>query len=325
MDYEKEFNSTQQGPILPATPAPRERIARAGLWCAAIGILAAVAAANPSVVGGAWHKIQNIVAPGSVPPSNSSAPVDNSDRWIERLANMPPQGQAELLAEQATRNRPQAADILSQRASQWDGKIELSPRLSGLLQTAVISNDASVRAAALDTYLAAYNIPKNAAGAAGIEKRIAAEPAARPWALWALGALGNRGVEPLDAAITLSVYAHDRDEQIRVWAMEGLGNLGTDATVGLLLDSLKNDPSPKVKERAAANLAQSGMLSHEQRMKATPALVTLAADPSFDVPTHLWIFQALMDITGEHYGNNVEAWQKWQARQFTVTFGPVSK
>jgi HEAT repeats len=325
MDYEKEFNASQQGPIRLAVRTPLERIWRASLWCAAIGIVTAIAAANPSAVGGAWRKIQNIVAPGSLPPASTNALPDNSDRWIEGIDHLQPQRQAELLAEQANRNRPQAAEMLTQRAGQWNGKITLSPRLSGLLQTAVNSNDTAVRAAALDTYLAAYNVPKTPAGAAAIEKRIAAEPSARPWALWAVGALGNRGVEPLDAAITLSTYAHDPDEKIRVWAIEGLGNLGTDATVQLLLNALKNDPSPQVKERAAANLAQSGMLSHEQRMKATPALVTLAGDPSFDVPTHLWIFQALMDITGEHYGNNVEAWQKWQARQFTVTFGPAPK
>jgi len=325
MDYEKEFNSSQQGPILPAASSRLTRIWRAGVWCAALGLVVAIAAASPSVVGGAWRKIQNIVASGSAPPSNESAPLDNSDRWKERLAHLPPQGQAELLAEQAGRNRPQAAEMLSQRCGQWGGKIALSPRLSGLLQSDVNSNDIVVRAAALDTYLAAYNIAKTPAGADTLQRRIAAQPAARPWGLWALGALGNRGIEPEQAAFTLSVYAHNRDEKIRVWAVEGLGNLGTDVTIQLLLDALTNDPSAKVKERAAANLAQSGMLSHEQRMQATPALVTLAADPDFDVPTHLWIFQALMDITGEHYGNNVEAWQKWQARQIRAPVNSGSR
>jgi hypothetical protein len=315
MDYEKEFNASQQGPIRPAARTPLERVWRAGLWCAAIGLIFAIAAANPSAVGGAWRKIQNIVAPGSAPPANPSAPVDNSDRWIERLAHLPPQAQAELLAEQAARNRPQAAAILSQRAGQWDGKIALSPRLSDLLRSDVNSNDTAVRAAALDTYLAAYNVPKSPAGAASIKKRISAEPAARPWALWALGALGNRGVEQPQAFATLSVYARDPDQQVRIWAVEGLGNLGSDETIEALLDVLRSDPSSKVKERAASNLAQSGMLSHDQRMKAVPALVGMAGDASFDVPTHLWIFQALMDITGEHYGNNLDAWRKWLARR----------
>ncbi len=315
MDYEKEFNSSQQGPIRPSAATPLERIWRAGLWCAAIGLIVATAAANPSAVGGAWRKIQNMVAPGTVPPANPSAPLDNSDRWIERLAHLTPQAQAELLAEQAARNRPQAAAILSQRTGQWNGKIALSPRLSGLLQSDVHSNDTVVRAAALDTYLAAYNIPKSPAGAASIQKRISAEPAARPWALWALGALGNRGVEQRQAFATLSVYAHDPAEPVRIWAVEGLGNLGSDETIEALLDVLRSDPSGKVKERAASNLAQSGMLSHEQRMKAVPALVNLAGDASVDVPTHLWICQALMDITGEHYGNNLDAWRKWLARR----------
>ena len=110
--------------------------------------------------------------------------------------------------------------------------------------------------------------------------------------------------------------------------MEGLGNLGSDETIEALLDVLRSDPSGKVKERAASNLAQSGMLSHEQRMKAVPALVNLAGDASVDVPTHLWICQALMDITGEHYGNNLDAWRKWLARRtapsaFLIDFLPA--
>src|ERR1700689_553860 len=125
MDYEKEFNASQQGPIRPPARTPLQRVSAVGLWCAAIGLIVAIAAANPSAVGGAWRKIQNIVAPGSAPATSTSVPLDNSDRWIERLAHLPPQAQAELLAEQAARNRPQAAQILTQRAGQWDGKITL--------------------------------------------------------------------------------------------------------------------------------------------------------------------------------------------------------
>jgi len=319
MDYEKEFNSTQPGPILPAaSSSPWHPVRSAALWAAAIGLLAAIAAANPTAMGGAWSKLQNIVPPGHAAPVAQTAPVDISDNWVEHLSQLPPQSQTEALTEQAVRNRPQAAEILSQRVAQWKGKITLSPRLSGLLQSAVNSNDLTVRASALDTYLVAYNIPTNSAGAAIIQKRIQTEPAARPWALWALGALGNRGVEPEEALATILLYVHDPNEQIRVWAVEGMGNLGTDPTVQFLLDALRSDPSPKVKERAACNLAQSGMLSHQQRMQAVPALVVLAGDASFDVPTHLWIFQALMDITGEYFGNNAEAWRKWQARRINA-------
>jgi hypothetical protein len=74
---------------------------------------------------------------------------------------------------------------------------------------------------------------------------------------------------------------------------------------------MHDDPSPMVRERAACSLAESGMLTHEQRLSAVPRLVTYTDDPSLDTQTHGWASQALTDITHQHFGTDSNAWRNW--------------
>jgi HEAT repeat protein len=166
------------------------------------------------------------------------------------------------------------------------------------------SNDLRVRAAAIEVYLAAYDLAKDSGSYYQLTRRAREEAGARPWALWMLGALGNRGVEPQGAFDTLREFARNRDEETRYWAVAGLGLLGTDETIEPLLEVFHNDPSPRVREHAACNLAQSGMLTHAQRMRAVPELLKFMDDPSLDPETQGWVYQALRDITGEWFGRN---------------------
>ena len=93
--------------------------------------------------------------------------------------------------------------------------------------------------------------------------------------------------------------------------MEGTALIGTDDTIPELLDVLGHDASPEVRERGGCSVAKSGMLTREQRMKAVPGLIEIAADPSEDQATQSWAFQALREITDEQIGNDVNAWQNW--------------
>jgi len=68
-----------------------------------------------------------------------------------------------------------------------------------------------------------------------------------------------------------------------------------------------------VRERAACSLAQSGMLTKEQRMTAVPTLLNYMDDPSLDATTHGWVFQALRDITGACLGSDHASWRSWWA------------
>jgi len=74
---------------------------------------------------------------------------------------------------------------------------------------------------------------------------------------------------------------------------------------------LRNDPSMDVRERGGCSLAKSGMLTREQRMKAVPGLIELAADTSVNDVTRSWAFQALREIANEPLGNDAPAWRNW--------------
>jgi HEAT repeat protein len=144
------------------------------------------------------------------------------------------------------------------------------------------------------------------------------EPAAREGeqgprvnALWAVGLLGNRGLDPNRAREILLSAIHDQNENIRYWAVEGLAYLGTDETVQPLLDVFHDDPSATIRERAACGLAQSGMLSEKQRRTAVPRLLAFTDDAALDSQTREWVFQALRDITGQTLSHDSPAWRNW--------------
>ena len=103
----------------------------------------------------------------------------------------------------------------------------------------------------------------------------------------------------------------DSDPEVRHWAVEGLAYLGTNETIAPLLQAFHDDPSPMVRERAACSLAQSGMLTQEQRHSVIPHLLDYADDASLDAQTHDWVYQALRDITGKNLPNDSSSWRSW--------------
>ena len=232
----------------------------------------------------------------------------------ERLANLAPQAQAELLLEETVSDYDVAGEQLSSRMDSWRGRLTMSARLMSLLDSALNSPDLRVRAAAIEMELVAYNLSKSQESADILIERIETDPAGRSWALWMLGAIGNRGIEPEQALRTLIQYSHDPDEKTRFWAVEGLSLLGSDASIQPLLDIFRNDPSLEVRERAGCGLAQSGMLTKPQRLTAVPALMSFGEDPSLDSNTRNWAYQALREITGARYGTNPTDWREWWAQ-----------
>src|SRR5207244_17064 len=137
-----------------------------------------------------------------------------------------------------------------------------------------------------------------------LERQIESGSEARFMALWRLGSLGNRGVEPAEAFRTLKLYACSRNQALpfdrpeaqclvacsrnqalRFWAVEGLAMLGNHAAIDALLDILAHDPAPQIRERAANGLSKSGLLTGEQRLAAVPELLNLLDDDSLDEAT----------------------------------------
>src|SRR5258707_4151116 len=228
-------------------------------------VLVFFAAAIPAPIRAAWDEfalriqLQNEAQPAS--------PSKLSDHEIEEIVNLPAQQQAERLLERAVNHYDGALDLIGKSVDKWFGQLELQGQLASLLTTALNSNDLQVRAAALEIELAGYNLPKRAESADNLIERIRREPSARPWALWMLGVLGNRGVESRRAFVTLMDHRHDPDEQTRYWAVEGLSMLGTDETVAPLLEAFRSDPSPLVRERGGGGVTHAGMVMPGQRIR----------------------------------------------------------
>ena len=270
-------------------------------------------ALRPSNVQAAWAELEKIIGLKSQPLPASPAIL--SEHEIEDLGSQPPQQQAELLLERSVSHYSGAIELLSERVGGWCGQLKRTPRLLSLLETAMNSNDLRVRAAAIEVYLALDNIPKAPDNISIVlVPRLGEGGASRYWALWMVGGLGNRGIEPDHAFSILDDYLRDPDEMTRYWAVEGMAMLGSDNTIQPLLDVFHSDPSPKVRERAACSLAQSGMLTKDQRMTAVPKIIDFLDDASVDASTRGWAVQALNDITTAGLGPDPAAWRNWWAQ-----------
>src|SRR5271155_2254098 len=324
-------------PNLPEQVVHERRLSPAA-WRAlhSVAMMAGVAFALLFAIGGGpvavWGKTTGLFS--SRPDSQlSTAELSETD-----LDNQRPQKQAELLLERAvSRSAADPSQIQAQiesRSDAWRGHLQWDSQLGDLTTVALNSNDLSVRASAIEVQLAAYGLTKTESTVdAMVRQADSRDHRQKIWALWALGLLGNRGVEADRVVHVLAAHLKDpgknsntdrnrdrnnekerdsdKDEDARRWAVEGLALVGTTPTIAPLLQTMRNDPSPVVREHAACSLAQSGMLSREQRLIAVPQLIDSSADPALDAQTRAWAFQALADITKQHLPNDSEAWRSW--------------
>jgi hypothetical protein len=255
-------------------------------------------------------------------PSSSVSLVDPS---VETFSRLGPQEQAEQLLRRAVAHDTESLAAIETLVDGWRGNLQNTDRLFDLVRTALNSDDLRVRSSALEIDLAANNLNKSPESVIRLEQELRAAPSERASILWQLGALGNRGVKPELVLAQLLTYAHDRNEDTRYWAVEGLAILGTDATVDPLMDRFAHDPSAKVRKRAGCNLARSGMLTKEQRLAAVPDLLNLSDDDALDSATRGWIYGALRLITGAEVGDDTGAWRKWWANRDTAHKHPLRR
>jgi HEAT repeat protein len=214
--------------------------------------------------------------------------------------------------ERAINHYEGAIELIEKNVSGWYGQLEVEKDpLANLLNTAINANDLRVRAASLEITLAGYNLPKSPESVDKLLTRLQDEREHRAWLLWILGVLGNRGVETARLETVFLDRIHDPDQTTRAYAVVGLGLLATDSSIAPLLESFRSDPSPNVREGAACALAQSGMFTQEQRLRAVPGLLQMMDDAALDPATRSWVFQALQDITGAGLGSNPAAWRDW--------------
>jgi len=229
-----------------------------------------------------------------------------------QVDGLQPQKQAEALLEQAIGHSDGAVDQISSRVDGWQGKLNWNSQIATLTTAALNSNDIRVRESGVEIELAAYGLSKNSKSLDYLLKTAGSpDHAQKVWALWALGLMGNQGVEPEHIVQVLTAHLKDRDEDSRRWAVEGLALVGTDQTIDPLLKAMHDDPAPGVRERAACALAQSGMFTQDQRLSTVSKLLNYTDDPTLDSQTHAWAFQALGDITHQHLPNDANAWRTW--------------
>ena len=234
-----------------------------------------------------------------------------SEHNLQWLKTQKPQAQMEFLLGAAINHDQGATDLIARYVASWHGKLGRTQRWQDLEQTALYSNDLRVRAAALEINLAVNNLAKSEQTVSRLMQSAEQAINHRPWTAWELGMLAGRGIEPQRIHEQLATWAHDKDQQTRFWAVEGLAHIGSHETVKDFLEVLRNDPDMEVRERAGCSLAKSGMLSRQQRMQAVPGLLELSDDPSLNPVTRAWVYQALREITDENLSNDPATWRNW--------------
>ncbi|HKW32162.1 MAG TPA: HEAT repeat domain-containing protein [Candidatus Acidoferrum sp.] len=231
----------------------------------------------------------------------------------EEISHLAPQQQAEQLLELAIQQPDPSLSLIHRNLSSWRGHLEDSDRLFHLVMEALNSNDPRVRVAAVEIDLTANNLMKAPESVEKLKRQIQSGSDERYMALWRLGALGNRGVEPSEAFRTLKLYTQSRNQEVRFWAVEGLAMLGSRESVDALLEILGHDPAAQIRQHAANALSRSGLLTGEQRLTAVPDLLNLLDDDSLDAATQGLVSSTLQAITGASFGKNATAWRDWWA------------
>jgi HEAT repeats len=283
---------------------------RRGAAVAGAGLVIGTLVLFPATGRAAWAQLAAFLSLNGKPEPASANVL--SEHEIEGLDAMEPQQQATLLLERSINHYRGANDQIAARVGRWRGRITLDARLNNLFVTGLNSDDLRVRAAAIEVDIAARNLEKLGATVDRLEPiAMSGAQGPRANALWDLGLLGSRGIQPERVGEILVGSVEDSNENIRYWAVEALAYLGTDATIDPLLRVFHDDPSPMIRERAACGLAQSGMLSAAQRRTAVPRLLDYAEDFSLDEQTRKWVFQALRDITGQNLPHDPSAWRGW--------------
>jgi HEAT repeats len=239
---------------------------------------------------------------------NSSA--DRASEPAARTSNSSAQQEAEKLLARVAAGDSAAADQVLAESDDWTGNTQRTPRTDQLITASLNLPDIHIREAALQTQLALDGVPRNEQGLAMMEREMD-QSDRRAWALWMLGALGNRGVNPSRTASIIESYLADPDVNVRASAVDALSMVATDESIRVVLDRFREDPSPVVQERAACDMAESGMYSHAQRMVAAASLTGWVDDPRLSAQQHGWAAQTLSDISGQSFGADSAAWKNW--------------
>ena len=282
----------------------------------AAGVLLAVLVGGVGTARAAWKHITVLFSVnGSVATQSAS---DFTPHDLAQLDRLDPQNQAEALLERAVGESEGAVEQISSHLDRWQGKIKWNSEIATLTTAALTSRDLRVRRSGVEVELAAYGLAKNTDSLNYLLRTARSKDHAKKiWALWSLGLLANRGIGTPVAVQALSAHLKDSDQDSRRWAVAALALVGSWETITPLLRTMHDDPSPSVREGAASSLAESGMMTREQRLLAVPQLLSYTDDPALDAQTRTWAFQALSCITGQHLPHDSGTWRLWYTSSYT--------
>jgi hypothetical protein len=282
----------------------------------AAGVLLVVLVGGVGTARAAWKHITVLFSANGNVVSESGS--DFAPRDLAQLDRMEPQAQAEALLERAVGESDDAVEQISSRLDRWQGKIKWDSEIASLTTAALTSRDLRVRRSGMEVELAAYGLTKNTDSLNYVlHTAKSRDHAKKIWALWSLGLLANCGVGTPVAVQALTAHLKDSDQDSRRWAVAALAQVGSTEVINTLLRTMHDDPSPSVRQGAASSLAESGMLTREQRLAAVPQLLSDTDDPALDAQTRTWAFQALACITGQRLPNDSEMWRLWYTSKYT--------
>jgi hypothetical protein len=229
-----------------------------------------------------------------------------------RITGLPVQAQAEELLERAILHDERAREVFEERIGGWTGKLTETEEIKQLERRSEYSRDLRVRYANADLNLAVQGWQKNEELAEQTIQQAQTDKEHRAWALYYLGMMAGRGVDYEHIHNVLLEYAkHDPDPHVRQWAIEGMRYLGKDEVLDELFESFTQDPSMEVRDRAGCNISDCGNFKRKERMRMTPQLIDLAANPATKPQMKNWCFLALTEITDANVPANADAWRNW--------------
>lgn len=241
-------------------------------------------------------------------------PPHLTDNDVDRILALPLQQQAEELLERSIRHDERARELMEKHLSNFKGLVRETPQMKNLLNRAQYSRDLRVRNDYCALMLAMDGWREDADAVQILIQRAQNDPGSRAYDVWFLGMLGGRGVKPDQVQQVLLNYArNDPDENVRLWATEGMRFLGSDQALDDLFDIFINDPSFKVRDRAGCNVSDCGNFMRRQRMRMFPKFLELAESPATNAQMRSWSFLAMQEITDVALPD-AKSWRQWYAQ-----------
>jgi hypothetical protein len=208
-------------PTEPGSPLPTPRRRSAFVPFLAV-VIAVILLVGSGTARAAWQEIAEFLSLFGDPEPASANVL--SEHEIEALDQMEPQHQAELLLERSINHYRGANEQIAARVENWRDRLEMEGRLDMLFKTALNSSDLRVRAASIEVNIVARKLEKAVTTVDRLEPVARhGEQGPRANALWDLGLLGNRGIDPSESPrsscrlfmTTTSTFATGRSKVLR--------------------------------------------------------------------------------------------------------------